>query len=45
VSEALFIQHTKHMHHITLSPVACLALPYLSTSQKGTMFEIIMLNN
>jgi len=27
---ALVIQHAKHMHHIILSSVACLALPYIS---------------
>jgi hypothetical protein len=30
VSEALVNQHAKHMHCITLSSVACLALPYFS---------------
>ena len=31
VSVALVIQHTMHMHHIILTSVACLALPYFST--------------
>jgi hypothetical protein len=30
VSAALAIQHGKHMHHVTLSSVACLALLYFS---------------
>jgi uncharacterized membrane protein YhaH (DUF805 family) len=34
VSEALLIQHTKCMCCITLSSVACLALPYLSILSK-----------
>ena len=28
---ALFIQHAKHMHHVTLSTVASLALQHFST--------------
>jgi hypothetical protein len=31
VSVALVIQHAKHMRHIILPSVACLALPYFST--------------
>ena len=31
VSVGLVIQHAKHMHRMTLSYVACLALPHFST--------------
>ena len=31
VSVALVMQHVKHIHHIMLPHVACLALPYSST--------------
>jgi hypothetical protein len=31
VSAALVIQHAKCMHHIMLSSVACLAVPYFTT--------------
>jgi len=31
VSVALVIQHSKHMRHVILSSVACLALRYFST--------------
>jgi len=31
VSIALVMQHVKHIHHIMLSHVACMALPYSST--------------
>jgi hypothetical protein len=28
---ALVMKHSKCMHHITLSPATCMALPYIST--------------
>jgi hypothetical protein len=31
MSVALFIQNAKRMHRVALSPVACLAVPYIST--------------
>jgi hypothetical protein len=31
VSVALVIQHARCMHHIILSPISCLGLPYIFT--------------
>jgi hypothetical protein len=37
---ALFTQHLKRMRHVTLSPVACLGLPYFPRYLiNGTIFE------
>jgi hypothetical protein len=44
VSVAVGIQHAKRMRRIILSSVACLAVPYFSSSHKGAIFGKNFLN-